>query len=136
MQDQDPSPALLLTRVDHAIRTSLSQSNMRMKELVIALEWSKNETVLGDILNWADAKIGKSAADSEVNFFSSPSMHKFALLRFTYHFPLMKKTGRIECSVRGFGSNTGSEDIWINACFRKTYSGTYRAGVELQLQAR
>ena len=56
-QQQDSSPAALLSRVRHAI--GVSMNSRRVKELVVALEWSQNEAVLGEILKWAEEFGGK-----------------------------------------------------------------------------
>ena len=42
----------MLAKVRHAIVTSLKAR--LVKELVVALEWSRNDTVLSDILKWAE----------------------------------------------------------------------------------
>ena len=39
-----------LRSVQDAICTSINNNTVRVKELVVALEWSKNEAVLGGIL--------------------------------------------------------------------------------------
>ena len=51
---QQSSPAAPLSRVRQAISASISNNELRLKELVVALEWSKNQTVLAEILKWAD----------------------------------------------------------------------------------
>ena len=51
--------------MQHAIEISLNKNCV--KELVIALEWSENETILDEILKWAE----KVAAESPAVFFIS-----------------------------------------------------------------
>ena len=43
-------------KAQEAICASMKNNSVRLKELVLALEWSKNETVLENILKWAEDK--------------------------------------------------------------------------------
>ena len=40
---------------------------MRLKEIVLALEWSKNDSVLQDIFKWIEDEIQKSGMNVTVN---------------------------------------------------------------------
>ena len=65
MQIKEPTSAHL-PRARHAIGISLR--SLRVKELVGALEWSQNETVLGEILESAQEAGEK---DTTVNYVAS-----------------------------------------------------------------
>ena len=59
LQSHETSSVLLKSEVSQAIRISLGK--MCLKELVVALELSKNDAVLGEILKWTEAELEKPA---------------------------------------------------------------------------
>ena len=52
--DKELSSAETLSRVHKAISVCINNKEFCVKQLVTALEWSKNETVLADILKCAE----------------------------------------------------------------------------------
>ena len=59
LQNEETSSPLLKYEVNQAVSTSLRKKQMRLKELVVALELSKNEAILGDLLKWTETEMEK-----------------------------------------------------------------------------
>ena len=54
-----------LLRIQHGIEVSLDKKCV--KELIVAMEWSGNENVLTEILNWAEEATAKQGDDQSMD---------------------------------------------------------------------